>query len=194
MVAKQTILFLEATAVGFFLGFCMEPLRIYRLMLRPGAVAVFFQDIIYWSLCSVCSFVFILTVNLGQLRIFLVIGIVIGMVVYFLTLGSLIMKVSKAIVSLIRRALRFINRRVICPISGVYDKTKKKMGKSAVKLQVYHKKIQNNVNYRLKHNRILLYNLIQTKQSRDDAQKSGNRGHLGYESKQKAQQKNTSNR
>lgn len=192
-MASQTVLFIEALALGFVLGFCMEPLRICRLMLRPGAVSVFFQDIIYWFFCSVCSFVFILTVNSGQLRIFLIIGIVLGMVIYFLTLGALIMRASKAIVAFIRRVFRFVDRKIARPIAGVYDKTKQNVVKSANKLRVYHKKIQNNVNYRLKHNRILLYNLIHTKRSRDDAQKSGNRGHLGYESKRKNKQKNAAN-
>lgn len=183
VVAEQTLLFLEALTVGFFLGLFMEPLRIYRMMARPGTVAVFFQDIIYWFLCAVCSFVFILTVNSGQLRIFLVIGIVIGMTVYFLTIGTLIMKASKAITAFIFRVLRFLNRKVTYPITQAIEKTKKNAMKTANKLRAYNKKIQNNVNYRLKHNRVLLYNLINTKRSQDDAQKTGSRGHLGYEGK-----------
>ncbi len=183
-VADQTVLFLGALAIGFILGFLMEPLRIYRLMVHPSTVAVFFQDILYWFFCAVCSFVFILTVNSGQLRIFLVLGIVIGMTVYFLTIGALIMKVSKAIISFLRRGLRFLNRKITYPAVKVYEKTKKGTIKTVNKLRVYNKKIQNNVNYRLKHNRVLLYNLIHTKRSQDDAQKTGSRGHLGHEDKQ----------
>ncbi len=183
VVAEQTLLFLEALTVGFFLGLFMEPLRIYRMMARPGTVAVFFQDMIYWFLCAVCSFVFILTVNSGQLRIFLVIGIVIGMTVYFLTIGTLIMKASKAITAFIFRVARFLNCKVTYPVTQAFEKTKKNAMKTANKLRAYNKKIQNNVNYRLKHNRVLLYNLIYTKRSQDDAQKTGSRGHLGHESK-----------
>lgn len=183
VVAEQTLLFLEALTVGFFLGLFMEPLRIYRMMARPGTVAVFFQDVIYWFLCAVCSFVFILTVNSGQLRIFLVIGIVIGMTVYFLTIGTLIMKASKAITAFVFRVLRFLNRKVTYPVTQAFEKTKKNAMKTANKLRAYNKKIQNNVNYRLKHNRVLLYNLIYTKRSQDDAQKTGSRGHLGHENK-----------
>ncbi len=183
VVAEQTLLFFEALAVGFVLGLFMEPLRIYRMMVRPGTVAVFFQDIIYWFLCAVCSFVFILTVNSGQLRVFLVIGIVIGMTIYFLTIGTLIMKASKAITAFLRRVHRFLNRKITYPATQAYEKTKKNAMKTANKLRAYNKKIQNNVNYRLKHNRVLLYNLIHTKRSQHDAQISGNRGQLGHESK-----------
>lgn len=194
VISAQTLLFLQSLAVGFMLGLCMEPLRIYRLMARPGTVAVFFQDIVYWFLCSACAFVFILTVNSGQLRVFLVVGIIIGFAVYFLTLGALIMKASKSIAALLRRSAACIDRKVMRPIAGAYVKTKKKAGRVAEKLQICNKKILNNVNYRLKHNRILLYNLIHTKRSRDNAENIATGGRWSDANNKKANKKNTAHR
>ncbi|MFA9381313.1 MAG: spore cortex biosynthesis protein YabQ [Acetanaerobacterium sp.] len=193
VVAQQTALFFQACALGFVLGLCLEPFRVSRLMIKTGAVAVFFQDILYWSFCAVCTFLFILTVNSGQLRIFLVAGIVIGMIVYFLTLGALVMRASRAIVAFIRRVLRVVNRVLILPIVGVHDKIKKKTGKAINKLRARNKKIQNNVNYRLKQHRVLLYNLIHTPKLQDSADNSENRGHSGYENKRHKKEQDTTN-
>ncbi len=182
VVARQTVMFIEACAFGFVLGLCFEPLRILRLMIKMGAVAIFFQDILYCVFCAVCMFLFFLTVNEGELRIFLLAGIVIGVVVYFLTLGSIIAKASKAIATLIRRFLRFLSRIFVRPATAAYGKVNRKMHAIIIKVEESNKKILNNVNYRLKQQRILLYNLIHTT-TRQHVVKTDNKGTAVYENK-----------
>lgn len=192
VVAHQTVLFLQACLLGFLLGLFYEIFRILRLMIKTGAVAVFVQDILYWSVSALISFLFILAVNSGQLRIFLLLGIVIGMIVYFFTLGALIMKASKAIIAFIYRVMRFIYGKLVTPVQRFMGFTRKKADRFAKKVQSKNKIIKNNMNYSLKQYRLLLYNLLHTTKSKDIHYTKQKRGNGKYEKERGKKRKNPS--
>ncbi len=193
VVADQTIMFLQACLLGFVLGFFYEIFRILRLMFKTGATAVFVQDLLYWSASALVSFLFIVTVNSGQLRIFLLLGIIIGMIIYYFTLGALIMKASKAIIGFIRRVFRFLYRRIVTPMQRFNAFMKRKAVRFAKKVESKNKIVQNNMNYSLKQYRLLLYNLIHTTKSQNIHYNEQNRGKSKYEKERRGKnRKNTS--
>ncbi|WP_162840357.1 spore cortex biosynthesis protein YabQ [Acetanaerobacterium elongatum] len=192
VVSHQTVLFLQACLLGFLLGIFYEIFRILRLLIQTGPVAIFVQDILYWSVSALISFLFILAVNSGQLRIFLLLGIVIGMVVYFLTLGVLVMKASKAIIAFIHRVMRFIYRKLVAPVQRFMGITRQKADRFAKKVESKNKIIKNNMNYSLKQYRLLLYNLLHTTKSENIHYTKQKRGIGEYEKKRGKKRKDSS--
>jgi len=125
-IAEQTVGFLWSVAFGALLGLFYDVFRIVRVAVRAPSVVVFFQDVAFWFLAGLCTFIFIFAVNAGELRLFLFLGILAGAVVYYFTLGMLVMAFARAVVSFVKRVLRLIFRvlsfpfRVLCRILGPF--------------------------------------------------------------------------
>ena len=194
VVAEQTVLFLKACLFGFALGLFYEFFRILRLMVKTGTGTIFLEDLLYWSVCALISFLFILTVNSGQLRIFLLAGIIIGMIVYFFTVGTLVMRASKAIINFIRKVLRVLYKTLILPIIKLMHAGKRIFNRFTKKVESKNKIMQNNVNYSLKQYRLLLYNLIYTKKLSDGRKNNQSRGNADYEKERRQQKKKNTSR
>ena len=159
-VAQQTMLFLQSCLLGIVLGFVYDIFRILRLALKSGVVVIFIEDILFWSMSAVVTFLFMLTENSGQLRVFVLLGECIGAVVYYLTVGALIMKISKAIIEAVKKLLHILYRIFIYPFVRLGGAICRRVAKIYKKTRINNKKVQNNVKFSLKHHHILLYNLM----------------------------------
>lgn len=67
-LADQTMDFLLALAFGAGLGAFYDVFRILRALIPTGKIVIFFQDLLYWCICGVLTFLFILGVNAGEIR------------------------------------------------------------------------------------------------------------------------------
>jgi hypothetical protein len=114
------------------------------------------------------------------------------MVVYFLTLGALVMKASKAIIAFIQRVMRFIYRKLVTPVQRFAGVTRQKAGRFAKKVESKNKIIKNNMNYSLKQYRLLLYNLLHTTKSKNIHYTKQKRGNGEYEKERGKKRKDSS--
>lgn len=125
-IAEQTVDFLWSVAFGALLGLFYDVFRIVRVAVRAPSPVVFIQDVVFWFLAGLCTFIFIFAINAGELRLFLFLGILAGAAAYYFTLGMLVIAFAKAVVSFIKRALRLVFRvltyplRVLCRIFGPF--------------------------------------------------------------------------
>ena len=74
-----------AGGLGFLLGAFYDVFRVIRLLMRPSAKVVFFQDLLFFALSSVVTFLFALAVTGGELRFYLFLGLVTGFMAYSFT-------------------------------------------------------------------------------------------------------------
>ncbi|MCI8497620.1 MAG: hypothetical protein HFE85_05155 [Clostridiales bacterium] len=159
-ISGQTMEFLLSAALGFGLGALYDLFRITRVILNPGRIFVFVEDVLYWIICAVVSFLFILTVNRGEIRGFLLFGELMGAVVYYCTLGWLVMKSTRAITAAVRRFFRFLYRLLVKPVKKVLGKCGRLTRKASGAVGGKTKKIRQIMNFRLKRNKVLLYNFF----------------------------------
>ena len=103
---------------GAFLGVCYEPLRILRMLFRHNTVAVFTEDLLFFSLSGLLTFIMSLWVGIGYFRIYYVIFAFLGACCYFLTLGKLM-----------NRIFRKTSRTLKRGICAIFKKIKPKMDK-----------------------------------------------------------------
>lgn len=115
-IAGQTISFFQACLLGAVLGILYDVFRILRVAFPAGKGAVFVQDIIFWFLCSVVTFLFLLSSVDGVIRMFLIIGEIIGGVLYHMTIGVVVMKISETIIGAIKAVLNFVIKYLFLPI------------------------------------------------------------------------------
>ena len=85
-----------AGGLGFLLGAFYDVFRVIRLLMRPSAKVVFFQDLLFFALSSVVTFLFALAVTGGELRFYLFLGLVTGFMAYYFTIGRVVVRSAKA--------------------------------------------------------------------------------------------------
>ena len=115
-MAEQTLGFLHACLTGALLGLLYDAFRISRIAIPTHRAVVFAEDILFFLLCAVTTFVFLLRFADGKIRVFLIIGELLGAVLYFCTVGQLIMKVSRLIIEALKTVARFIFKWILLPI------------------------------------------------------------------------------
>lgn len=117
---NQTFVFLASCVLGFFLGMVYDAFRISRLAFKLNAVVVFIEDVLFFVIAAVSSFAFMLLENNGVLRGFLLIGEIVGAILYFSTLSLLIMKLASVIINAIKCILRVVYKILISPIVKLF--------------------------------------------------------------------------
>lgn len=106
-VAGEVIIFLEACLIGMLFGVFYDFFRIVRLIFKNPSVLVFFEDLIYFILLTLTSFTFIVIKNDGYLRAFLLIGELLGIILYFFAISSPITSLFKNKVKIVASKFKF---------------------------------------------------------------------------------------
>lgn len=119
-VADQTIDFLYALIFGGLLGVFYDIFRILRIAFPTRPLTVFIQDLSFWAVCAVVSFLFLLTNVDGSVRFFLLLGECIGATLYYFTVGSFVMKVAHIIIGAVKAVLGFVYQWGLLPIWRIF--------------------------------------------------------------------------
>ncbi len=114
---SQFFLFLYSIAVGGIIGFIYDIFRIIRKTFPHNNIFVNIEDILYWLIVTFIAFYFLLNYNNGEIRFFNIIGLFLGMSLYFLTFSKLILKVSITIIHIIERILKIIIKIISVPLA-----------------------------------------------------------------------------
>lgn len=107
---RQLELFGYSLIFGVLLGVLYDVFRIFRLIFFKNKVAVIFQDILFWTIAGFSTFLFFLATNFGHIRFYMLLGMLIGASIYYLTVGRLIFLLVKGICDTVRKALKWIWR------------------------------------------------------------------------------------
>ena len=82
-IADQTRLFLLALGLGFLLGIVYDLFRVVRMAFTMRRAGVFIQDVLFFLTCAAVTFVFLLAVNQGEIRGFIIAGEGLGFLIYY---------------------------------------------------------------------------------------------------------------
>ncbi|MDO4476529.1 MAG: spore cortex biosynthesis protein YabQ [Clostridia bacterium] len=105
MLKMQLIIFGSSCALGAALGFMYDLFRIVRMIINPKNIGIFIQDVIYFILSGVITFLFVLCFNNGESRFYILAGEGIGWIAYHVTIGNSVYKLSGKFVKSIRNKI-----------------------------------------------------------------------------------------
>lgn len=162
-VSGQALDFLLACLLGAGLGVLYDVFRIVRMAFWRGRLLIAVQDILYWVLAAVCTFLFMLMRSDGQIRFHILLGETLGFVVYYFTVGMIVFHASKFIINLIKKVLRFLYRIFIRPFVKLFAFIFQKVKNVFVYIGVKCKKMRQNSKMHLQQKDSLLYNQDNTK-------------------------------
>lgn len=133
MVQNQSYLFLVFTLTGVIIGILFDFFRILRKIIKTGNIITYIEDILFWILTGMLVLYNIWYFNNGEIRIYMFLGIIIGVIIYISTLSDILIRLFAKILSTIMKALKLpfrgiigFFRRVITLILSIFTKYSKK--------------------------------------------------------------------
>lgn len=120
LIVEQVYIFLYAILAGAIAAFLYDILRIKRRAIKTGVIFVGLEDILYWLIIAILLFITVYNSNSGQMRGFIFIGNVIGVVLYESLLSNIIIKSSMMIINFIKKVFRFIWMVLSYPFKLLY--------------------------------------------------------------------------
>lgn len=123
---SQLICLISFTFTGITIGILFDIFRILRKSFKTADWLTYIQDILFWLIAGFIILFSIFAFNNGEIRVYVFIGIVLGIVLYMLTLSKYIIKFSviavKFISKLISYPIKFIHKIIIIPIKNIIIK------------------------------------------------------------------------
>ena len=133
MVQNQAYLFLVFSLTGVEIGILFDFFRILRRTIKTGNIVTYIQDILFWILTGILVLYNIWYFNNGEIRVYMLLGIIIGTLIYVSTLSNIFVKLFTRILNTIIKVLEIpfktivaIFRKIITVILSFFTKNVKK--------------------------------------------------------------------
>ena len=96
-ITREVIVFWWFVIDGIVGGTFFDLLRAMRRNRKCGDLTVYLEDILFWILLCASSIWLTYFLDSGQIRMYMIIGLFLGMILYFLTLTKFTYKLFNAI-------------------------------------------------------------------------------------------------
>jgi len=118
-LAEQTYGFLMTILAGGVAGLIFDLYRVARSLARPRQVATAVTDLLYWIVVTPIVFALLLAGNWGELRFYVLIGLGVGLLLYFQALSPLVVwsavNLAKGAGRLISALIYWVGRAISLP-------------------------------------------------------------------------------
>lgn len=127
---------------GVFMGLCYEPLRVLRMLFKHNTAAVFIEDLLFFSLSGLATFIMSLWVGIGYFRIYYIVFVLLGACCYFLTVGMLINRISKKAAKSVKKGLYAVYKKIRLKRDKLFSAIRQILKPLFVNIaDFYHKKV-----------------------------------------------------
>ena len=138
-----------SSLTGVIIGLLFDFFRVLRKSFKTSDIITYIEDILFWILTGILILFSIWYFNNGEIRLFMFFGIIIGVMIYMLTLSSIIIKIIYLILDILKKvmnkllkvlelplkAIMSIFRKIYTVIDKVFMKNVKKIRNKSGKLQ-----------------------------------------------------------
>jgi len=107
MAGNQAYLFMVFTLVGIAIGVLFDIFRILRKTIKTKDFVTYIEDILFWILTGLIIIFSMYKFCDGELRFFMIIGLILGTIIYLLTISEYIIRISVFIINLAKKVVIF---------------------------------------------------------------------------------------
>ena len=125
MVENQAYLFLVFSLTGVVLGVLFDFFRVLRKTFKTGDFVTYIEDILYWILAGIIILYNIWFFNDGEIRVFMILGILMGAIIYCLTLSPIFIKIDYFFMKKIKSVFTLLYNILKIPIEFMINLLKK---------------------------------------------------------------------
>lgn len=143
--------FLYSCVLGFIFSIFYDIIRTIRIIKSHNDITVFFEDIIYFFIISVTAFIFLLSITNGEIRAYILFGIILGFILFNRFVSKYFIKGVKVIFKLIFKGISFISKCFYWLFSKI-DMFISKISENSLKIFKKGLKITNSLLYTNKNN------------------------------------------
>ena len=134
MAQDQEYLFIVFSLTGVVIGILFDFFRILRRSFKTSNIITYVEDVLFWILTGVLILYNIWYFNNGEIRIYMFLGIIMGLLIYMLTLSNIIVSLFSKILKMLIRILEIpfktiisIFHKIITIIIKIFNKFTKKI-------------------------------------------------------------------
>ncbi len=143
---------------GIAIGILFDIFRILRKSFRTPDILTYIEDILFWILTGIFLLFVLFQISNGEIRIYHIVGILLGSILYMLTISKYFIKINVSIITFIKNILSrifiypvklicFLLRKICKPFTFFVINIKKmtlKPSRKTEKREKKHKKKQKN--------------------------------------------------
>jgi len=107
-VSSQAYIFLCSVIGGVVIALLYDIFRILRKAVKTGSLITYIEDLLFWILVAVIMFAMVYYSNEGELRSYIFLGTLLGVILYALLLSKAIMNSSLFIIRIVKGVFRFL--------------------------------------------------------------------------------------
>lgn len=118
--------------MGAVLCLLYDVFRILRMAFSPGKISAFIQDVLWFAIAAVATYMMCLARCRGEVRSYIVIGEVVGFVLFRLTVSRLLILAARPVIRTAKRLIRKLKSiilKIIIPFIGKISNKIKKINK-----------------------------------------------------------------
>ena len=119
MISNQALLFLIFSLNGVIIGLIFDFFRILRKSFRTTNLITYIQDILFWILTGISIIFFMYNFSDGSIRLFIFWGLILGFLLYILTISKYIIKIFVFIIQLLKIVIKKLLRVAYFPIRAI---------------------------------------------------------------------------
>lgn len=119
MINNQALLFLIFSLNGVIIGLLFDFFRILRKSFKTSNLVTYFQDVLFWILTGISIIYFMYNFSDGTIRLFMIIGLIMGFMLYIFTISAYIIKILVFTIELIKLFIIRIIKIIYIPIKFI---------------------------------------------------------------------------
>ena len=124
-VSAQAVTFLLSLALGAVLCLFYDILRVLHMTSVNGFAEVIVSDLIFWLVAAMATYCFLLIRCLGQIRLYVLFGILVGFLIVHFTVSSIFMKIMRSVFKALYAVIGFIKKILLFVFSPIMRFLKK---------------------------------------------------------------------
>lgn len=105
MANNQAYIFMVFTIVGVIIGVLFDIFRILRKTFKTKDIVTYIEDIVFWLITGMIIVYAMYVFCDGELRFFMILGIIIGATMYMLTISKYVIMVSVFLINIVKKVL-----------------------------------------------------------------------------------------
>ena len=106
MVIEQLYTLLCFVLTGIIIGIIFDFFRIIRMSFKSIDMLTYIEDFLFWCISGIILLFSIFFFNNGELRAYVFIGIIMGVILYFLTISKFLIKVLLVLIEFFKKVFR----------------------------------------------------------------------------------------
>lgn len=109
MIDNQLTQFFLYVASGMAISIFFDIFRVLRKSIKTSNIITYIEDTIFWIIVGLFLIWEIFTISYGELRWYIFIGIILGIILYLVTISKLFIKINVKVLNIFKKIILKIN-------------------------------------------------------------------------------------